>query len=320
MIGLPNLLLKTSQYLETVNKQPSIHTMTPEEVRDLRASSLVKDDQNTVELANIKDEYIEVRDGSKIKIRIYTPVGEGPFPVIIYYHGGGWVINSIETSDRSCKQLAAITKSVVISVDYRLAPEFKYPTPVHDAYDAFLWTVENAKLINGIKHQISVMGDSAGANLATVVTLVAKDLQGPSIASQILLYPVTDLGYDTASYQEFAEGFGLERKDMQWFGKYYLNNEEEKEHPYVAPLKARDVTGLPSAMIIVAENDVLRDEGIAYGEKLKNANVPVNQLVAKGLVHSFFTKNEVFSEEIEKTIVAVNSFLKETLQPTKIAG
>ena len=316
---MPNLLLKTIQYLETVNKQPAIHTMTPEEVRDLRASTLVQD-HNSVELADIKDKYIEVRDGSKIKVRIYTPVGEGPFPVIVYYHGGGWVINSIETSDRSCKQIAAITKSVVVSVDYRLAPEFKFPTPVYDAYDAFLWTVENVETINGFKNQISVMGDSAGANLAAVMTLLAKDLHGPSIASQILLYPVTDLGYDTPSYQEYAEGFGLERKDMQWFGKYYLNHEEEKENPYVAPLKAKDVSGLPPAMIIVAENDVLRDEGIAYGEKLKNANVVVKQVVAKGLVHSFFTKNEVFSEEIEETIVYIHSFLQETLQSTKIAG
>ncbi|SOC06130.1 acetyl esterase [Ureibacillus xyleni] len=312
---MPNLLLKTIQYLETVNQQPSLHTMTPEEVRHLRASALTTD-KNSVTLSNIEDQLIEVRDGSKIKVRVYTPIGEGPHPIIIYYHGGGWVINSIETSDTSCQNLAALANSLVVSVDYRLAPEYKFPTPVNDAYDAFLWTVENAVKINGIDDQISVMGDSAGANLATVVTLMAKDFNGPSIASQILLYPVTDLGYDTTSYHEFAEGFGLERKDMQWFGKYYLNKEEEKEHPYVAPLKANDVTGLPPALIIVAENDVLRDEGIAYSEKLKDANVSVKQLVAKGLVHSFFTKNDVFSSEIEKTIVAIHSFLKETVKPT----
>ncbi|WP_255507976.1 alpha/beta hydrolase [Lysinibacillus sp. BW-2-10] len=308
---MPNLLLKAQQYLQNFNQQPPLHTMTPAEVRKLRATTKKVNLPTNVNLSTITDQWITVRDGEQIKIRLYTPIGEGPFPVIIYYHGGGWVLNSIETSDASCQMLASMTNSIVVSVDYRLAPEYKFPIPMYDAYDAFLWVTKNIQAIHGIPEKISVMGDSAGANLATVVTLQAKQANGPTIASQILLYPVTELTYDSPSYYEFAEGYGLNKKDMEWFGNYYLEEDSQKNNPYVAPLKAKDVTGLPAALIIVAENDVLRDEGIAYGDYLKSSGVYVEQLMAKGLIHSFFTKNEIFQEEIEKTIQTVHSFINQ---------
>ncbi|TSI05225.1 alpha/beta hydrolase [Lysinibacillus sp. BW-2-10] len=310
-MALPNLLLKAQQYLQNFNQQPPLHTMTPAEVRKLRATTKKVNLPTNVNLSTITDQWITVRDGEQIKIRLYTPIGEGPFPVIIYYHGGGWVLNSIETSDASCQMLASMTNSIVVSVDYRLAPEYKFPIPMYDAYDAFLWVTKNIQAIHGIPEKISVMGDSAGANLATVVTLQAKQANGPTIASQILLYPVTELTYDSPSYYEFAEGYGLNKKDMEWFGNYYLEEDSQKNNPYVAPLKAKDVTGLPAALIIVAENDVLRDEGIAYGDYLKSSGVYVEQLMAKGLIHSFFTKNEIFQEEIEKTIQTVHSFINQ---------
>ncbi|WP_246027640.1 alpha/beta hydrolase [Lysinibacillus antri] len=308
---MPNLLLKAQQYLQTFNQQPPLHTMTPAEVRKLRATAKKVNLPTNVNLSTITDQWITVRDGEQIKIRLYRPIGEGPFPVIIYYHGGGWVLNSIETSDASCQMLASMTNSIVVSVDYRLAPEYKFPIPMYDAYDVFLWVTKNIQAIHGIPEKISVMGDSAGANLATVVTLQAKQANGPTIASQILLYPVTELTYDSPSYYEFAEGYGLNKKDMEWFGNYYLEEDSQKNNPYVAPLKAKDVTGLPAALIIVAENDVLRDEGIAYGDYLKSSGVYVEQLMAKGLIHSFFTKNEIFQEEIEKTIQTVHSFINQ---------
>ncbi|RUL52199.1 alpha/beta hydrolase [Lysinibacillus antri] len=310
-MALPNLLLKAQQYLQTFNQQPPLHTMTPAEVRKLRATAKKVNLPTNVNLSTITDQWITVRDGEQIKIRLYRPIGEGPFPVIIYYHGGGWVLNSIETSDASCQMLASMTNSIVVSVDYRLAPEYKFPIPMYDAYDVFLWVTKNIQAIHGIPEKISVMGDSAGANLATVVTLQAKQANGPTIASQILLYPVTELTYDSPSYYEFAEGYGLNKKDMEWFGNYYLEEDSQKNNPYVAPLKAKDVTGLPAALIIVAENDVLRDEGIAYGDYLKSSGVYVEQLMAKGLIHSFFTKNEIFQEEIEKTIQTVHSFINQ---------
>jgi len=306
---MANLLNETKQYLDVVNKQPSLHTMTPVEVRELRAGQ-PKPLNNKTQVKNIEDQLIKVRDGASIKIRIYSPKGKGPFPIIIYYHGGGWVLNSIETCHESCQLLAAKTNSIVVSVDYRLAPEFPFPTPVYDAYDAFLWTVKNVGELNGVENQITVAGDSAGANLATVVSMMSRDLNGPTIASQFLLYPVTDLTYNTPSYNEFAEGFGLEKKDMEWFGHYYLQQETEKQNPYVAPLRAEHLNNLPPAFIKVAENDVLRDEGIAYAKRLSYSNVTVQLETAKGLIHSFFTKNEVFSEYIEKTIDQFHEFRK----------
>ena len=170
----------------------------------------------------------------------------------------------------------------MVSVNYRLAPEYKFPTPVYDAYDAFLWTVENKKFLNGNQSNF-VAGDSAGGNLATVVTLLNRDLQGPTIHAQILFYPVTDLTFSTPSYEEFAVGFGLLKEDMAWFKQHYLNNEDETYHQYVSPLLAKDLTNLPSAFIVVAENDVLRDEGIAYAKKLIDSGGKVELRIARDL-------------------------------------
>lgn len=305
---MANLLNVSKQYLDIVNKQPAIHTMTPMEVRRLRETELKLLD-NSVQISRIEDKFISMRDDENIKIRLYTPRGNGPFPIIVYYHGGGWVLNTIETCHESCLLLSYETNSIVVSVDYRLAPEYKFPIPVYDAYDSFLWTYKNAQLINGLATKISVMGDSAGANLATVVTLVNKELQGPNIHSQVLLYPVTDLSFESESYKQFKVGFGLEKKDMEWFRNYYLNNENEKTHPYAAPLKAINLSNLPPACIIVAENDVLRDEGYAYAKRLKDSGVDVEQHTAIGLVHSFFTKNKFFAAQIANTVAIIKNYL-----------
>ena len=308
---MANLLESTKDYLEIVNQQRPLHTMTPTEVRRLRANAPKIELANLVPLRLIEDKTIVVRDGEKIPIRIYTPSGKGPFPIIIYYHGGGWVLNDIETCNETCQLLAAETKSIVISVGYRLAPEYPFPIPVNDAYDAFRWTVDHSQVLNGLQNELSVMGDSAGGNLATVVTLLNRELQGPAIKKQILLYPVTDLSFTTDSYYEFAEGFGLQKKDMEWFAHYYLVEKDLQNHPYVAPLKAKDVKQLPEALIIVAENDVLKDEGIAYAHKLKSFGNNVELHVANGLVHSYFTKNNFFNNEIDETIKIICTFLKE---------
>lgn len=311
---MPNLLQPTIQYLEKANRQIPLYTMNPVEERKKREKALKTNTKQRTSFVTTDDRYITVRDGSSIKIRIYTPKAEGPFPIIIYYHGGGWVLNSIETSDNSCELLAYQTNSIVISVDYRLAPEFKFPIPLHDCYDAFLWTVENAKNVNGKKNQIIVAGDSAGGNLATAITIMNRDLEGPTISGQILLYPVTDLTFTTPSYEEFAVGFGLLKKDMEWFASYYLNDAEEILHPYVSPLKASDLSNLPPAFIIIAENDVLRDEGIAYAKRLKYSGGNIQWEVADGLVHSFFTKNDMFHVQIDETIFKIRDFLHNILK------
>lgn len=305
-----NLVESTKRYLEIVKQHPPLHTMSPSEVRNLRAKAPKVQSIGQVSLKKIEDLVIPVRDGEQIPIRMYTPNCNGPFPIILYYHGGGWVLNDIETCDATCQLLAAKTKSIVISVGYRLAPEYQFPIPVYDAYDAFLWTVECSQKFNGLPNEVTVMGDSAGGNLATVVTLLNKELQGPAIKSQVLLYPVTDLSFTTDSYFTFADGFGLQMKDMEWFAQHYLPDKELKSHPYVAPLKAKDVTQLPEACIIIAENDVLRDEGIAYRHKLESFGNRVELHVGIGLVHSFFTKNDFFSKEIDETMNKIKRFLK----------
>lgn len=293
-------------YLNKVNTLPALSKMTAEEARAMRAK-LPSPRNKIARLASIEDKQILVRDHANIPIRIYTPEGDGPFPILIYYHGGGWVLNDLNTCHESCSFLAKTTNSIVVSVGYRLAPEYKFPVPLYDAYDAFLWVQQHAEKLRGIKNLISVAGDSAGGNLATAVTLLAKK-EHQQIASQILLYPVTELSYSSASYSTYGNGYGLDQDVMKWFGNYYIRQEADKDNPFLAPLLA-DVRGLPPAFILVAEHDVLRDEGIAYAEKLVHNGVLVEHHLAKGVVHSFFTHNELFEEQINDTLEKITSFL-----------
>ena len=305
---------KTKRYLTKFNQLPSLTTMTAERARALRAA-VPPVQVKTGHVATIDNRTITARDGAQIPVRIYTPVGEGPFPIIVYYHGGGWVLNNLNTCHASCTLLAEKTNSVVVSVEYRLAPEFKFPTPLFDAYDAFYWVKNEAEKLrgNGI---VSVAGDSAGGNLATGVALLAKEAN-IQIDTQILLYPVTDLSYDSHSYETYAENYGLDRDVMKWFGDLYIRVPEDAHNPLLAPIRA-DVTGLPPTFLVVAENDVLRDEGLAYAKKLQQSGVVVQQSIASGLVHSYFTKNDVFEEEIDETIEEIARFLGQYIdQPDK---
>ena len=305
---------KTKRYLAKFNELPSLTTMTAERARALRAA-LPPVQVKTGNVATIDNRTITARDGAQIPVRIYTPVGEGDFPIIVYYHGGGWVLNNLNTCHASCTLLAEKTNSIVVSVEYRLAPEFKFPIPLFDAYDAFYWVKHEAKKLrgNGI---ISVAGDSAGGNLATGVALLAKEAN-IQLDAQILLYPVTDLSYDSHSYETYAERYGLDRDVMKWFGDLYIRVPEDAQNPLLAPIRA-DVTGLPPTFLVVAENDVLRDEGLAYAKKLQQSGVVVQQSIASGLVHSYFTKNDVFEEEIDETIEEIASFLAQYInQPDK---
>ena len=260
-------------------------------------------------IGNIVDETIKV-DKGEITLRIYTPKGEGPFPIIIYYHGGGWVTGDLNTAHISCQMICAKTEHIVISVDYRLAPEYPFPVPVQDAYAAFTWVHENAKELNGIQTNISVCGDSSGGNLATVTAIATRENKGPKINAQILIYPVTDLTMESDSYDQFHEGFGLTKNIMKWCIDYYVTDKNDVLNPVASPLFHDNLTDLPPALIITAENDVLRDEGIRYGNRLKHAGVQVEQITEDGLVHSYFTTPEVFFEQIKKTINDIDAFLK----------
>ncbi len=223
-----------------------------------------------------------------IPVRIYTPPGTGPFPALVWFHGGGWVIGDIEMADGTARHLCLGAECVVISVDYRLAPENKFPAAPEDCFAATKWAEKNAYLFDIDARRIAVGGDSAGGNLAAAVSLMARDRGGPSLAFQVLVYPVTERNYTRKSYQENASGYGLSKEDIVWYWEQYLRADEDANNLYAAPLKARDLRGLPPALVITAEYDPLRDEGAAYAARLKEAGVPTAYKCYDGVIHGFF--------------------------------
>lgn len=228
-------------------------------------------------------------DGFDIPIRIYSNHSDDNLPVLLFFHGGGWVVGNINTHDGICRQLAKVTKAVIVSVDYRLAPEHPYPAPLMDCYAALEWVYENAAKIGGNPKKIAVSGDSAGGNLAAAVCLKAKAENGPKISYQALVYPVTDLSkLTTISYQNFASKFFLTKNMMAQYINYYIADDSTRLEAYASPLLAPDVSDLPPALVITAGFDPLRDEGEAYGERLKAAGVPTTITRYKGTIHGFF--------------------------------
>lgn len=220
--------------------------------------------------------------------RIYTPTGSRPFPVIVYFHGGGWVIGNLDIYESSCRALCQACQAIVISVAYRLAPENKYPAAVHDAYHATQWVIKHAEDFSGISSQVFVAGESAGGNLAAVTCLKIRDEKGLMPLGQILIYPVTDGHMNTPSMLEFTHTVPLYYKMMAWFWRHYLQHELQKAEKYASPLLADDLSGLPPAIVITAEYDPLRDEGENYAAKLAQAGVSVQSQRYEGMVHEFF--------------------------------
>jgi len=231
-----------------------------------------------------------------IPVRIFAPSTEPGLPILVYFHGGGWVLGDLDTHDGTCRTLAKLIDGIVISVDYRLAPEHKFPVPFDDCYAAASWAVENAASIGGDPRRVAVGGDSAGGNLAAAVALKARDEGKPRLVHQLLVYPVTDARFDTTSYRDNAEGYFLSRADMQWFWNHYLGKPEDAANPYAAPLRSTDLRGLPSATVITAEYDPLRDEGESYGKRLKEAGVPVDVKRYDGVIHGFFSMGDVLAK------------------------
>ncbi|MGG1678398.1 alpha/beta hydrolase fold domain-containing protein [Neobacillus sp. NRS-1170] len=264
---------------------PPLELLTPDQARlaaDFRLLAGAPE-----EVAKVENRTIPV-PGGEIPVRIYTPAGEGPFPALVYYHGGGWVIGNLDTVEVPCRMLANRAGCVVVSVDYRLAPEHKFPTAAEDSYAAVKWVAQYAASIQVDPERIAVGGDSAGGNLAAVVSLMARDQGGPSLAYQMLIYPVTNHSYDTKSYQENADGYFLTKNTMVWFWNHYLRDEHDGKNPYASPLLAEDLSGLPPALVITAGFDPLRDEGEAYAQRLKAAGVSVEETRYDGMIHGFF--------------------------------
>ncbi|MHB8669873.1 MAG: alpha/beta hydrolase [Acidimicrobiales bacterium] len=255
------------------------------------------------EMARVQDRTVPGPAG-EIPVRIYWPEagGAAPLPVLVYFHGGGFVICDLDSHDSICRQLATGAECAVVSVDYRLAPEHRYPAAVEDAYAATAWVAAHGAELEVDSSRIAVGGDSAGGNLTAVVALMARDRGGPPLCFQLLIYPVTD-GWATRdiypSREENGTGYFLTAEHMRWFWEQYMGAVEDSNDPYACPIRATDLSGLPPAMVITAGYDPLRDEGEAYGHRMADAGVPVEVLRYGGVFHGFFGLSAVVAAAAE---------------------
>jgi len=260
------------------------HAGTPQEARlsYAQAQAAMPADRGAP-VHSIEEPRVKVA-GGEIAVRVFHPTAEPAAGTILYLHGGGWVIGTLDGFTPVCRELAAASGLTVASVDYRLAPEHPFPGPVEDAYAALKWARET---FSGL---LVVMGDSAGANLAAATALKAREENGPAIALQVLVYPVTDADFSRPSYVELGTGaYQLTIEDMRWFWSHYVPDPDQRRHPLAAPLHAEDLSGLPPAIVVIAGCDPLRDEGTAYAERLAQAGVPTQVELFEHMIHGFFT-------------------------------
>ncbi|WAG80212.1 alpha/beta hydrolase [Metapseudomonas furukawaii] len=223
----------------------------------------------------------------ELDARLYRPEDRHDLPLLVFFHGGGFVIGNLDTHDNLCRSLARLTGAVVVSVAYRLAPEHRFPAAPHDCYRATCDLVERARELGFDASRLALAGDSAGANLAIAVSRLAQIRKGPRIACQCLFYPAVDARCDSASQQEFAEGYFLTREQMQWFWRQYLPRPEQVDDPLASPLRAEDLAGLPPTTLFSAEYDPLRDEGEAFARRLQRSGVKTRLERCAGMVHGF---------------------------------
>jgi acetyl esterase len=246
------------------------------------------------DVASVEDRTVPGPAG-EIPVRTYrpasTPLGDPP-PILIWYHGGGWVIGDLETADVTCRALANAAGAVVVSVDYRLAPEHAFPAAVEDCVAVLEWVASNGAEVGGDPARIAVGGDSAGGNLAAVASIHARD-KSIAVRHQLLVYPVTDATFSQPSMDENAEGYFLTKASMLWFGDHYFGAGGDAKDPRLSPLFADDLAGVAPATVFTAEFDPLRDEGEAYAERLREADVPVELTRFDGMVHGFFAMGAV---------------------------
>lgn len=229
-----------------------------------------------------------------IPLKMYTPHGSGPFPMLIYFHGGGGVIGDLDSDDGLCRRLTNAVECLVLSVGYHLAPEYKFPSGPEECYAASQWIAAHAAHYGGDPACIAIGGTSAGDNLAAVVAHMSRDRGGPSFVFQLLLVPFTDFRLpETPSLQAYAEGYLLTKEDIHWFTQHCLNSEEDKTNPLASPYLASSLAGLPPALIITAECDPLRDDGERYGKRLQDAGVPVTISRREGAVHGFLVPDQL---------------------------
>jgi acetyl esterase len=278
---------------------PPTHEMSPADARSLLLPMAGLREQ----VGGIESFNVDSPDGS-VPIRLYTPflrtedLDRSPATngraVALFFHGGGWVMGSMETHDNICRRMANEAKCIVISVEYRLAPEHKYPAALNDCFAATRWACEHYDEFGGDPERIIVTGDSAGGNLAAAVCLRARDEGAPRIAGQVLVYPIIDRNFETASYEENAAGYMLTRETMKWFWQHYLPEGDDGSHCYLSPLRAQSLAGLPPALVVTCEFDPLRDEGRAYADRLTQEGVLTTHIAEMGMIHGYLRRLDSF--------------------------
>jgi acetyl esterase len=286
-----------------------LHELTPAEARD-RMAALRGEEAPGPEMTSVRDTRVRA-SGGFVPVRVLTP-GARPRGVIVYYHGGGWVIGSLADYDKLGRLLARRTGCTVILVDYRLAPEYRYPTAVDDSWAVLRWSDEHRADLAGAGAPLIVAGDSAGGNLSAIMAQRARAAGGPAIALQVLVYPVTDCDLESTSYRDPANQLMLSRQSMVWFWDHYVPDPEARLHPDASPLRNPDLLRLPPAVVVTAEHDVLRDEGELYATRLMKAGVPVRHRRFAGQMHGFFTRVDLLpgaAEALDYVTAAIGEHL-----------
>jgi acetyl esterase len=301
-----------------------VQDMTPLEAREFTESGAKSNINSRPAIETVYDLSI-LGSAGNIVLRIYRPSSKSLLPGIVFFHGGGHVVGSLNSEDVTARFLCSGVEAVVVSVDYRLAPEHKFPAAVIDAFDATRWVIENADLLGIDLNKFGLAGDSAGGNLATVVAIMARDekitaaqdesnsnsVKWPDIKLQALIYPIVDFGMQDSTYDEYSSGFGIISKAaLHWFRNHYLNTADDIEDWRASPIKTKDLSGVAPVFMVAAENDCLKGEGIRYAEKLKQAGVPVERVEYQGMNHTFFVMVPAIDDATKAQLAVCAAFRK----------
>lgn len=295
---------------------PPIYKLSVQEARailsGLQAASVAKP------AVDIEDREIPGGPKGKVSIRIVRPQGRAAaLPIVMFFHGGGWVLGGKDTHDRLISEIAVGAEAAVVFVDYSRSPEAKFPVPVEECYAATKYCAQNAASLSLDAERFAVFGDSAGGQIAAAVTMLARERGGPRIDYQVLLYPVTDTNFDTRSYKDFAEGYWLTREAMKWFWDNYLTDRTDRDQPLVSPLQTPidQLAGLPPALVVTGEFDVLRDEGEEYAHRLNEARVNVTAVRCLGAIHDFAMLNALANTPPTRCAIALaNGMLQKAFE------